>query len=125
MRSRLLRWMVLGFACLWFGMLLPVHQRGQIQLPGNSATTATVSHCNRPDAPCHRKLHDGKEQPGKPVSRENCAVCQLILGLHAPPPVTWYVERLGLVEVLATDRQADAARCAIILPFHGRAPPVV
>jgi hypothetical protein len=39
--------------------------------------------------------------------------------------VTWYVERLGLVEVLAAERHADIARCAAILPFHGRAPPVV
>jgi hypothetical protein len=120
--------MVLGFACLWFGMLVPVHQRGQIQLPGSDATAAAVSHCNRPDAPCHRKIHDGKQQqqPGTPTNRENCAVCQFIVyGLHLPPPVTWYVERLGLVEVLAAERHADIARCAAILPFHGRAPPVV
>ena len=129
MSSRLLRWMVLGFACLWFGMLVPVHQRGQIQLPGSNATADTTPHCNRPDAPCHRKLHDGKQQqqqPAKPTNRENCAVCQFIIfGLHAPPPVTWYVEGLGLVEVLAVERHADIAHCATILPFHGRAPPVV
>jgi hypothetical protein len=119
--------MVLGFACLWFGMLVPVHQRGQIQLPGSNATADTTTHCNRPDAPCHRKALDGKQQqPGKPANRENCAVCQFIIfGLHAPPPVTWYVERLGLVEVLAVERQADVAHCTTILPFHGRAPPVV
>ena len=116
MRSRLLRWIVLGFACLWFGMLLPVHQRGRIQLPGRVASRAHASCC---------RAHDGKQQPDKPANRENCAVCQLILGLHAPPPVTWYVERLGLIEVLAAERQADLARCATILPFHGRAPPAV
>jgi hypothetical protein len=119
--------MVLGFACLWFGMLVPVHQRGQIQLPGsdNGASTVGISHCNRPDAPCHRKAAAGKPQPNAPVNRENCAVCHFILGLHAPPPVTWYVERLGLVEVLAAQRHAAVPHCAAILPFHGRAPPVV
>jgi hypothetical protein len=108
-------------------MLVPVHQRGQIQLPGGgSATADAASHCNRPDAPCHRKAHDGKQQPGKPVDRENCAVCQFVIyGLHVPPPVTWYEARLGLVETLAIERQSGLARCPTILPFHGRAPPAV
>jgi hypothetical protein len=122
--------MVLGFACLWFGMLVPIHQRGQIQLPGSSsssssATAEATSHCSRPDAPCHRKAHDGKQPPGKPTNPENCAVCHFILGLHVPPPVTWCVERLGLVEVLTVERQAGMAHSATILPFHCRAPPVV
>jgi hypothetical protein len=120
--------MVLGFACLWFGMFVPVHQRGQIQLPGNNATAAAVNHCNNPNAPCHRKMADArqqKQQPGKPTNRENCAVCHFILGLHAPPPVTWYVERLGLIESLPAERQAAVPHCAVILPFHGRAPPMV
>ena len=126
MSSRLLRWMVLGFACLWFGMLVPVHQRGQIRLSDGGATAAAAGHCSRPDAPCHRKAQDGKKQPEKPANRDNCAVCQLIIiGLHAPPPVTWYDQRLGLIEVRAVERQADIAHCATILPFHGRAPPVV
>lgn len=121
--------MVLGFACLWFGMLVPIHQRGQIQLPGANATAgataAAESHCNRPDAPCHRKAKDGKPSPAKSGSKDNCAVCHLIItGLHAPPPHTVYVERLGLVEVLAVERQEDIAHAATILPFHGRAPPV-
>ena len=118
--------MVLGFACLWFGMLVPVHQRGQIQLPGASATAAAESHCNRPDAACHRKAKDGQPAPVKPGSSKNCAVCHFIIaGLHAPPPVTWYVERLGLVEVRAIERQAEIAHATTILPFHGRAPPAV
>jgi hypothetical protein len=108
-------------------MLVPVHQRGQIQLPGARVTAAAAeSHCNRPDAPCHRKAHDGKQPPAKPADKGNCAVCHFIIaGLHTPPPVTWYVQRLGLVEVLAIERQADLAHATTILPFHGRAPPVV
>jgi hypothetical protein len=131
MSSRLLRWIVLGFTCLWFGMLVPIHQRGQIQLPGRgaSASVAPSGHCNRADAPCHRKVAAGDKQhpqkPGTPGDRENCAVCQFILGLHAPPPVTWYVERLGLVEVLAAAHYDAVAHCNVVLPIQGRAPPVV
>jgi hypothetical protein len=110
-------------------MLVPVHQRGQIQLPEPGATAGVASHCSRPDAPCHRKAHDTKskqQHSETPSNRDNCAVCQLIIiGLHAPPPVTWYDQRLGLVEVRAVERQAGVARRATILPFHGRAPPAV
>ena len=117
--------MVLGFACLWFGMLVPVHQRGQIQLPGASASAGTGGHCSRPDAPCHKK-GAGKGEPGKPPKdRGNCAVCHFIVGLHAPPPVTVYVARLGLLETLRPDRPAIVRLRHAALPFHGLDPPTV
>ena len=125
MSSRLLRWMVLGFTCLWFGVLLPVHQRGQIQLPGAAPRVAGPSCCNHSDASRHRSTHDGKQQPAKPSNPENCAVCHFIAGLDVPPPVTWYVERQGLVESVPAEQHVAVPHRAEILPFHGRAPPVV
>jgi hypothetical protein len=114
--------MVLGFACLWFGALVPVHQRGQIQLPGASASAVGASHCSRPDAPCHKK----DTKPGQaPKDPGNCAVCHFILGLHAPPPVTAYEARLGLVELLSPERPIVAPLRHVALPFHGLDPPTV
>ena len=120
MSSPLLRWLVLGFACLWFGALVPVHQRGQIQLPGGASASA-ASHCGRPDAPCHKK---DAGHPGEPPKNpENCAVCHFIVGLHAPPPVTVYEARLGLLTVLPPERPIVAPLRHAALPFHGLDPP--
>jgi hypothetical protein len=118
MHFRLLRWLVLGFACLWLGVLVPVHQRGIIQLPGgkNSATAAAM--------PCHGKC--GKTKPSTaptPAQRENCAVCHFILGLHLPPPVTIYVAPLGVVESLNVEQSPAILRRHSALPFHGLDPP--
>jgi hypothetical protein len=107
---------MLAFTCVWFGMLVPVHQRGQIQLPGGRVAKAA-----EPRA-CHGKCGKTK-QPAAPASRENCAVCHFILGLHAPPPVTIYVERLGLLESRPAELIASIPLRHAALPFHGLDPP--
>lgn len=133
MSSRFLRWMVLGFACLWFGMLVPIHQRGMIQLPGPSradATTPQASHCSRSgdvNAPCHKRQAASSERDGEktPPVEGNCAVCHFIVGLHAPPPVTVYVARLGLLREAPTEEPAFTPLRHAALPFHGLDPPTV
>jgi hypothetical protein len=123
--------MVLGFACLWFGMLVPVHQRGMIQLPGPAvaaaASAAQASHCPRAGdvkAPCHKAA--AKEGDGEaPASEGNCAVCHFVLGLHVPPPVTVYVACLGLLRQAAPEEPAIAPLRHAALPFHGLDPPTV
>jgi hypothetical protein len=133
MDSRLLRWLVLGFACLWFGMLVPIHQRGQIQLPGSKAQAAELAtQCARtPDgaAHCHKPPHEqtGQPQPAKQDGDkpENCAVCHYILGLHIPPPVMFEVAPLGLLRERVAEEPAVAPVRHAALPFHGLDPPTV
>jgi hypothetical protein len=135
--SRVLRWIVLAFACLWFGALVPVHQRGQIQLPGPGLTACQGGACEKPEAPvpaCHKKKacehpsHDG-QQPAtddkSPGKSGNCAVCHFIAGLHAPPPAAIYVEQLGLLELLPEEDRAVTPLRHAALPFHGLDPPTV
>lgn len=127
--------MVLGFACLWFGALVPVHQRGMIQLPGPrpSVAASEPSHCSRSggvDAPCHKRpaaaaaadTNDGRKAP--PVEG-NCAVCHFILGLHTPPPATVYVACLGLLDEAPVEEHVVAPLRHAALPFHGLDPPTV
>jgi hypothetical protein len=124
MRLPVLRWLVLLFTCAWFGVLVPVHNRGAIQLPGSGGHAC----CTKPaeavaDASvpaCHRKAaakpHCPTDQPSK--GSGNCAVCYFVAGLDLPVPVMLDVPPLGLAEPIATfdlptpaDREHVRTRC--------------
>jgi hypothetical protein len=128
MNSRLLRCILLGFTCLWFGMLVPMHQRGQIQLPGSEreqASDAGVGCCQKASKP---SCHNGKSsKDGKPAAPNpgNCAVCHFIVGLHAPPPVTFVETRHGLVELIEAGQPSTFVARHAALPYHGLDPPTV
>ena len=125
MTSRLTRFLVLGFACLWFGMLVPIHQRGQIQLPGGKSEAAPARHCKSADGHCAKKTQQPDQQKDTDDNRDNCAVCHFVAGLHAPPPVTVVETRLGLVRDLPVDHDFAAPPRHAALPFHGLDPPAV
>jgi hypothetical protein len=126
MHSRLLRCILLGFTCLWFGMLVPMHQRGQIQLPGSEREQASAAGgcCQKAAKP---SCHAGKSpKGGKPAPNPgNCAVCHFIIGLHAPPPVTFVETRHGLLELARAEEPATIVARHAALPFHGLDPPAV
>jgi hypothetical protein len=127
MASRRFRLFVLGFVCLWFGMLVPVHQRGQIKLPGSERArdAAPAGHCSRasdPNSACHKQRQGGREQDS-PARGGDCAVCHFIAGLHAPPPAVVAEARLGFVEVLPADAPVILPLRHPALPFHGLDPP--
>jgi hypothetical protein len=85
MRSRGLRWVVLAFTCLWFGVLLPVHQRGRITLPGAecAAASALTAAAAASHSCCPTPGHKSPDAPA-PDSRA-CAVCYYIATLDLPP----------------------------------------
>jgi hypothetical protein len=91
MSRRALHWLVLSFATLWFGVLVPVHNRGQIGVAGSGecASGAALA-CHAPKPPCHKQSPHSAPQPARA-----CAVCFFIAGLDAPPPVTVVETRLG------------------------------
>ena len=125
MSSRLTRLLVLGFACLWFGMLVPIHQRGQIQLPGGKSEAAAAGRCQRADGHCAKQSKPADQKGDTQQDRDNCAVCHFVAGLHAPPPVTVVETRLGLVRDLPVDHAFVAPLRHAALPFHGLDPPAV
>ena len=130
MSSRRLRWIVLGFACLWFGMLVPVHQRGQIKLPRavRADDAKPASHCSRaadPNSACHKQQQQqGAGDEDAPQQAGDCAVCHFIAGLQAPPPAVAYQARLGLLEILPADAPLVLPLRHPALPFHGLDPPL-
>lgn len=123
MPRRALHWLVLSFATLWFAVLVPVHNRGEIGLPGSApaaqgqsghaccpAPSAPASH----DSPCHA--------PASPRGGA-CAVCAFIATLDSPPPLTWVESQLGLIGLAEAPRPEDLPAARVTLPFHSRAPP--
>jgi hypothetical protein len=124
MTSRALRWVVLCFATLWFNVLLPVHTRGQISLPGSGGRTAARTHAC---CPTKHASHSG-DTPGhcpgsKAPSSGPCAVCFFMAGLFTPPPVTAVENPAGDAGEarVAEHRPPEIARFA--LPLNSRAPP--
>jgi hypothetical protein len=122
MRRRALHWLVLGFTTLWFGVLVPVHNRGEITLPGSGtfqadrtghACCAATPGPKRAE-PCHAPA---------PARGGTCAVCSFIAALDAPPPFTWVETRLGLAGTVDASRPDDPPAARRALPFHSRAPP--
>jgi hypothetical protein len=123
MRRRAIHWLVLGFAALWFNVVLPVHKRGQITLGGppeggSHACCKTAQPGSAPSSKNHCPV------PGSRPSGP-CAVCFFMAGLCTPPPVTVVERRLGYAgqNRIAARSAPEVAR--FCLPLNSRAPPLV
>lgn len=114
---------------VWFGVVVPGHERGQIVLPGYEAprhcgTTSasqTASSASTPSTCCPVSRPDGDSEPDSPVQR--CAICYIVATLTVPPPIDLApqpTDRVGRVAMARPDRPVSAPA---ILSYHGRAPP--
>ena len=120
MPRRPLHWLVLGFATLWFGVLVPVHNRGEIAVAGSgdSACSDDAPPCHATKRPCHGGLPDSTPRPARA-----CAVCYFIAALDGPPPVSVVQTRLGLSGQLRPQAPQAVRAVRVTLPYHSRAPP--
>lgn len=91
-RRRATELVVLMLAIAWFGVLAPGHRRGQVRLPGTNALV-TTSYCraDRSGLPRSCRSDALNAGSGEPASKrqdlpaDDCAVCQIIVTLQAPP----------------------------------------
>jgi hypothetical protein len=124
MRHRVVHWLVLGFAALWFNVVLPVHKRGQITL-GGGGTPGSASHAccrtGQETAPGSDKGHcpASDSRPSGP-----CAVCFYMAGLCTPPPVIAVEQRLGYAGPTRVVAPYTPNRARLILRLNSRAPPL-
>jgi hypothetical protein len=121
MHSRTLRIFMLLAVTLWFGVVVPGHERGRVRVPGAA-----------PQAPCHAAAGRGHchaptdtDAPAKAPSdndASHCAVCRFVatLSCPAPPPPLPTVARVGLV---SADHPAVAPSTDDASPFLRRGPP--
>ena len=138
MPRRAINWLVLGFAALWFNVVLPVHKRGQITL-GGAVGTASVASAATPKkashACCLAKVKVAKTHPAPDTggghcpdsgSRPagDCAVCFFMAGLSTPPPVTVVERRLEHAGERPLVARPAPSVPRFALPLNSRAPPL-
>ncbi|MCC7203501.1 MAG: hypothetical protein IT441_00345 [Phycisphaeraceae bacterium] len=127
-----LHWVVVTLGVFWFGVFLPAHQRGAVQLPGpkpaaiapgaaecTSQMTGLPS-CCRP-RPVESSPTSGR---GRPMPTRSCAVCHLSELTVPPPPLVIPPHRLALLLVLPVERSHAPDRLGPCVTYLGRAPPL-
>ena len=113
MRHWVTRIFVLLFAAVWFGVVVPGHQRGAISFPGSAVSTADLP-------PCHqKKLPKSPTSPAKPAQ---CVICTLA-AMTSPPPAIEAVPELSYRESLVVPAPEVSFALHIPLPFSERGPP--
>jgi hypothetical protein len=120
-QNRTFRVVLLCWSAVWFGAVVPGHQRGVIRLSG-AAETCSVQ---RQLPPCHqRKLpKPGSEAPKAP-GPGNCAICLHLSTLATPPPIDCGLTYLGPCRAVPAPEPELADSRRIILPFDERGPPL-
>ena len=112
MHSRAFRIFLLALVALWYGAVLPGHQRGVVQMPGAEA-----------DPCCERDGHDSKDSSKAPAPR-SCAVCFYMAALEQAAPPDLGIAPLGPAERQpATVAPARVTVC-VRATYPGRAPPL-
>jgi len=117
MQSRALRNSVLIFTALWFGVLLPVHTRGQIALPGDESACEQAHSCCAANNPT-------RSTPDVPKKSHSCAVCYLIATLDLPAPLTISAPPPALVGLVRRDEPRQIVSHTPLLTCSERGPPL-
>lgn len=119
MSRRAVNWSVIVFALAWFGVLVPVHNRGQIA-PFGARPCADDHACCASDRPANPSPAEGRDR--NPARA--CAVCFFIAGLDTPPPPTLVNHRFTPAARFEAAPPAVPDATPPALPLHSRAPPV-
>jgi hypothetical protein len=76
--------------CVWFTLVVPAHQRGQIRLPGADLVQSSCCHAKTART-CDTPTPAGER--GEPGDRDDpvrdCAVCHLVAKLTTPEPLVF------------------------------------
>ena len=83
---------------LWFAVIVPAHQRGQIVIPGTDKTVVfTASCCASRQTPVPGSRHT----PGpSPARIANCAICHLAARTDLPTVIHLDLPPLGFIGIL-------------------------
>jgi len=137
MRRRWLRIFLLAFHVVWFGAVVPGHQRGQIVLGGslenpapsraNSAVVEAkaVPSCHKSKKACAEAQtpHAPEGESREPARPSGCAVCAFASTIDCPPSAILIPRPTSSSELEQWD-PPPAARVRIIPSFDARGPPV-
>jgi hypothetical protein len=127
MRSHSLRILMLGLFSLWFGVIVPGHERGAISVPGykspgagKQACAPRPAHCNSCPAPA-----DDPAGPASPESdpASHCAICHLTGVLDAPTAIVFAIPQAELLACLPPQAYHSIAGVLVLSIDRGRGPP--
>lgn len=131
MRGRWLRVASLVWLSLWFGVIMPGHQRGAIAPPGEQPQVSKSHSCcsmtGRPTAEARQPNANEKDTPAKraPGGAGHCAVCYLIATLNVPPAIDFGLERLGLLVITDWPLPQVFHQTLTTSTFNRRGPPMM
>ena len=114
------RILLLAFVSVWFGAIVPGHQRGSVRLP-----SPTESCAERACHSCCPTEKDSQNTPADSRSAKNCAICLFACMLDVP-----MVEIVPLPQERVEPRDFLAVARLILQPPHfgdraERGPPLV
>ena len=116
--GRIFRINLLIFLAVWFGVIVPGHQRGAIKLPGAEQAEN-----------CCRLTRDGATPDKTPAPRQDpgrhCAICYIAGLLEQPTTIDLPAIELRPLGELAVAESADLLSAESDHVFQGRAPPSV
>ena len=138
MRRRWLRIFLLAFHVVWFGAVVPGHQRGQIVLGGSRECPApsraddaapgakAVPSCHKSKKVCAdaEASHAPEGESREPARPSRCAVCAFASTIDCPPPTILIPRPTSSSELEQWDTP-PAAQVRIIPSFDARGPPVM
>jgi hypothetical protein len=113
--------LLLAYQAAFLNVFVPVHTRGMITLDTRAAA-ATATLAPRHGC-CPPRSNDRNPAVPTPADRAGCAICHLATHYTPPPAADLRPAPLGLTDVLPPPASQSATRPALILPYHGRAPP--
>lgn len=120
MHSRTLRVAFILLWSVWFGLIIPGHQRGIVALPGTQQASGEcpVLGGDSVQASCC------KSQPGRGDPVRHCAICKLVAMLDIPAAVNNDVPPLGLVGLADPVAPIAVYPPSTVSVHTGRAPPL-
>ena len=127
MRSRRLRILMLAFVALWFGMVLPGHERGIVKLPGLDKASASDAASCETRSSCHTccPTESGTGDSSTSPDSGHCAICYLIGVLDVPVAISFTLPDPQLLDCLSPAMRQSVAAVAMLDVTRERGPPRV
>ena len=129
MRSRSLRILLIGIFSLWFGIIVPGHERGAIRVAGADANEAADGSCHTVKKSacdhCPTQSVPSGDQPAKVPSdpSQHCAICKFIGVLDAPTVIQFALPTVELMGILDPPALTSIASLSVLSIDRGRGPP--
>lgn len=117
--------LLLVFEAFFLNVVVPVHTRGVVTVPGTGPDGTQVRYARTGCCTAHRSpAGDGDRDNTPPPERQSrCAVCFFAASLSTPPAFEDMLESHGPCDVAAVPEPRGLVVRHVLLPYDGRGPP--